>query len=1228
MGLPQKIALLFLAIAGLAGPAAAQSDDNLGNRVGFTGVAFSARALIQNNLSLLEKERERFTPMERAAALEAVGRAYLSLSENDQGIRSFYEGLNTLLSNPPLDEDAFCSVACNLTNALLSLNQYDQAGLELVRAMAYRNTPSAFGNHFPHWRQMVSSLISHYRSERDTQHMLEWLEQLLSIDQIRHGNDSKELLPTLGEIAALQRQRRDHAAAELTMRRIAQILRIGSSEQTDIDAAEEGYVDSLEQQRKYAEAAAARHKLLIEREQRHGPRSVEVVVALRALGRLHHRAHDLPRAIKEIERAEATIKQLSVPDRRQLALALREKGRVLQDQQEHEAAQLALQEALELFRQELGRSHPEVAVTLHDLARLFIARRLLPEAEEALQQAVAISQSESGKAQPELPALLRELGTIYWLKGNTSRAEAQYREALRLREAALAPGAPDHPDVAESLNHLATLLWAKGLYNEAQVHAERALKIMRVVLPAGDLDLIAFLNGAASVHLAVGRYEEASRLYQEARQVAESASPRSLQALVDSLYNLGLVAWMTGRHGAAEQSLKAALELQKKELGAHHPSVAETLEQLAELVAAQGRHVDSLNLLKQVQEIRAAALGTRHPDYVMTLTRRAKEQLIGGDVRGALVSLRTAFQAEEEELRGAVGTSARARWLSAQHELQDLAYSLALERPADPEAARLALQVAVLRKGRSLELRTRSTDAVLTTLTSTEAKERYARWRSLVAQRESLLWGEVPARLLHGSALAHQLDALRSRARLEQERMLADAPQLELEDRSLPGIADIVSRIAAELPPGGALIELVRFNPVRTEQKGKKRRQPAVVVLEGPRYLALVLRADRRIVPVDLGPAASLHQALARFRQHMHPALDIKPSAEDLYHGLFAPLLPALGEARSLIISPDGELHFLPFAALHDGSTYLIDRYLISYAISGRSLLRQPSAERGRQIVIFADPDFSAPLSSALDPAAGSERTVVPGLAAAVRAVQRLKGTRNEAILLQRRLPRAQVFTERTATEEQVRAIERPAVLHLATHGVFLPADSPQPMRRGRGISLRQGSTVQPSRVVVSLADELSDLPGSVTDNPLSRSALLLSGATSAEHAATSLNDGILTAEELQSMDLRGTQLAVLSACESGLGVAQAGDGVVGLRQAPFMAGAETLVASLWPIKDQEAGELMDVYYAKLTDAQATLGRIRALHEAMRTYRSTRPHPYYWAPFIAIGRDDPLRLQP
>jgi CHAT domain-containing protein len=390
------------------------------------------------------------------------------------------------------------------------------------------------------------------------------------------------------------------------------------------------------------------------------------------------------------------------------------------------------------------------------------------------------------------------------------------------------------------------------------------------------------------------------------------------------------------------------------------------------------------------------------------------------------------------------------------------------------------------------------------------------------------------------------------------------------------------------------------------------------------RYLALVLFPDSRIWARDLGPAAPIDTAASSLRDALaRKDAAFEDFAQSFYQLAFRPLLPVVGDTRRLILSPDGQLSLVPFAALHDGRQFLVDSFDFSYVTSGRDLLPRPKEIiPSDSVVVLADPDFgsllSAPAVARVDTPGQAERSApIEHLFSTLRADLTgqfwvpLPGTRQEAETLQRLIPRAQIFLGSDATKERLMHLSTPGILHIATHGFFLE-DAP---------------TSQDSRAVGNFGSLGSGALAQMPADPLLRSGIALAGAgasapASSSASTASLDGALITALELMGLDLWGTELVVLSACDTGRGDIKLGQGVYGLRRALVVAGAETVVMSLWKVNDDSTRLLMEAYYQNLLAGQ---GRASALREAMRLLRLSQPHPHYWAPFISLGRDAPLR---
>lgn len=307
----------------------------------------------------------------------------------------------------------------------------------------------------------------------------------------------------------------------------------------------------------------------------------------------------------------------------------------------------------------------------------------------------------------------------------------------------------------------------------------------------------------------------------------------------------------------------------------------------------------------------------------------------------------------------------------------------------------------------------------------------------------------------------------------------------------------------------------------------------------------------------------------------------------------------------------------IPFAALHDGNDYLLGVHHFHYLTSGRDLLKQPSRRIPSPALVLANPDFGV-----LAPSPDSTETEQgTSLYRQLAGLSPLPAAQREAEQIATLLG-VKPLLGAAAHEEVVHAAHAPWILHLATHGVFLSDAELAPLGERARSSLiplhRPAESVENPRAILRLSGEAE---------AMTRSALVLAGVSQGQQASNIKQDGLLTAEDSRSLDLDGTQLVTLSACETGKGFTSGGQGVYGLRRSFLVAGAETVVTSLWRVDDQATGELMIRYYRKLLDAQRPGDRLRAMEESMQELRSHpgRSHPYYWAPILVIGQDGPLR---
>lgn len=330
----------------------------------------------------------------------------------------------------------------------------------------------------------------------------------------------------------------------------------------------------------------------------------------------------------------------------------------------------------------------------------------------------------------------------------------------------------------------------------------------------------------------------------------------------------------------------------------------------------------------------------------------------------------------------------------------------------------------------------------------------------------------------------------------------------------------------------------------------------------------------RMLVSPDL-----VSERLAQLRKSIEQGQPLRAllfPSQELYRALLAPLEAQLSKANKLLISPDGPLAFLPFELLSDGKQLLLERFSVRYIPSGRDLLqlrRNPAQKPTGPAAIFGNPVFTATAPGTSR--SNSGRTLSELLRKASFAP--LPATEREAKTIGGLLGnQTQVFLGEAANQQNLQRLESPRVLHLATHGFFLNAP---------------------------------DIP-----NPFLRVGIALSGARASVLAGEEY--GLLTALQLSALQLSGTELVVLSACETALGDVIAGEGVIGLNQAFIAAGARRVMLSLWKVPDQETALLMENFYRLWTGGKTVE---EALRQAKLELMRQGLEPIKWAAFVLSG---------
>jgi CHAT domain-containing protein/tetratricopeptide (TPR) repeat protein len=896
---------------------------------------------------------------------------------------------------------------------------------------------------------------------------------------------------------------------------------------------------------------------------------------------------------------------------------------------DYAAAQRAATQALEIDRAALGDRHWKIAADLQELGLLYLDVGELEQAEALLQQARAMCVDVHRGGHPQLAGCLNDLGELYRRRGWYRQADQCHRQALELRRSLLGE---QHPDVSQSLHNIALLLHDLGDHQQALRLQGAAVERLVAAYGTRHPTVATALDNLAALHQDLRRYDEAERLFEQVLRIRRATLGGRHRDVAVTLNNLGALSRVRGDLARADRLYREAGNVWREAVGEQHPDYSFALNNRGEVLYGLGRLRQADTVLRAALEVRRNALGDGHPATARTQFTLAAVEVACGEPEAALLRMTEAASSADNTVGQvfSIGSERqRATFLRVLRWETDVLLSLAVQAPHTPAARRSAFELVLRRKALAAEALSILRDA-LTSRRHLQLAGQLSRLRVLRSQAgKKILAGPGPEGATAHRRMLAEWEAERERIESELARQLPELALVERWRNSDVGV------IAAALPAHAALIEFVQFN----EFDFLRNRRGA------PRYLAFVLLAgsDEEVELIDLGGAAPIDDLVARYRtcttgrspsrptparatstgarqaapSHIRARLlgqlesvsrdFVQPNDEkdtdaiagcddvgvDLRAAVFDPIVDALRGRKRLILAPDGELTQLPYETLPVvGDRYLIDDYAISYVTVGRdAALFLPSAPLPTSgPVVVADPDFDLDAPST---ASGSP-------------FRRLNGTRTEGTQIAAMLGVTPV-TEDRALEQHMKSVKAPRILHIATHGFFVDG----------GAAEEQLPPEVPSDAAASWHDRISQ-----AENPLLRSGLALAGANTwlAGHEGLlppEAEDGLLTAEDVTGLDLVGTELVVLSACDTGLGEIQAGEGVFGLRRAFVLAGAQTLVMSLWKVPDADTTELMERFYSNLVDRR--MDTAEALRCAQLEMRRRNASVFRWGAFVCQG---------
>jgi CHAT domain-containing protein/tetratricopeptide (TPR) repeat protein len=908
-------------------------------------------------------------------------------------------------------------------------------------------------------------------------------------------------------------------------------------------------------------------------------------------------------------------------------------------------AERCLKEALEVFTALPEDSSQKLSEARFSLALLYMDRNDYTSAKPYLDEALALTRAR-GTRNVTYAVQLNALATWDQQMGNLALAVRSHEEVTEIYKHIYGEA---HPNYATNLSGLAQLYSAMGWQQKAETSLRCAASVLEASVGRTHPHYLETITALAVILRELGNYKEAEELVIFAMRTAEKAVGRQSPLYTASLHNLVILL------PVLSQNVLIDLLVEFLELSEMGPTLKGTVDAFFEL--ARTREKLELNLLEKIAAIEISIGMEDSLSYSTTLSSIGMAYWKEGNLENAEAYLRRAIDIErrydrtelrkklrllallftqtgrpseacalmqeanksETHLMGQVfATGSEGRRMQYLDTLRQNYYAflslVANHLSREIFAIRAAFELVLQRKAVSAEAMAAQRDAILSGKYPHLAPK-LKEWRNLRAQISRRTLGGFADEAETGWRMLGEWNTRKEALETELAREIAE---IDLERQlGTAGWQDV----ARSLPRDATLIEFVYFGEYDFLTERWK----------DPRYLAFLISSGDSVEVelIDLGPAQRINDLIADFRREVTRApaqpsgrtqqpLGLEPSCgQQLRELVLDPLIPKLDGKTRVFLATDGDLTRLPFECLPlEGARRAIDHYDFSYLNSGRDLLRffRPRTDRPTEPVVVADPDFDFLDSTVSQELQGIEHLSRDFFASGLH-FRRLEGTRVEGEAVARLLG-VRPLLGKAALEQTVASKNSPLVLHIATHGFFLRDQPSRPGDFSIGpLPLSSGSVPR----------QVSDPGREAFENPLHRSGLALAGANRTLRREGGLppgaEDGILTAEDVTGMNLGGTELVVLSACETGLGKVMAGEGVFGLQRAFTLAGAKTLIMSLWKVPDRQTEELMVDFYRRLLDGAP---RAEALRRAQIALKEKYPHPVYWAAFICQGDPSPL----
>jgi CHAT domain-containing protein len=877
-----------------------------------------------------------------------------------------------------------------------------------------------------------------------------------------------------------------------------------------------------------------------------------------------------------------------------------------------EEAELYWLESISIKEKVLGKSHPGYARSLHNLAILYRVMGDYEKAEKFQLEGKSIVEKVLSKSHPSYASSLHSLGDLYLDLGDYEKAELYYLESKSITEKVLSKS---HPSYASSLRSLGNLYLDLGNYEKAELYYLESKSITEKVVGKSHLTYALNLNSLGVLYRKLGDYEKAESYYLEAKTIREKVLGKRHPDYASSLNNLGVLYRTLGDFNRAEECYLECKSIRDEVQGKLHPHYAGALHNLGALYQDLGDYGKAESYYLESKTIREKVLGKRHPDYSSSLINLGiiyESQNSFHESDSLLVEY---FKLTKSQLSNSVAFLSEkqlADYVVTFKEQGENLASYIFNRQKNEEnegvLGDLNYDRALFQKGFLLNATGKIQSLTGTSPEAKELREHLKKYRLLLA-------------LQYAKPIADRqgVEDLESKAE-DVEKQLS---------RTVSGYAEVVRQVnwqevQSNLAENEVAIEIIDFKH-NFPEKTDSIIYAALVIKPGfssPEFIPLF--EEKRLKDILRKSAASSSSSIVAQAYSRGVIVGKKQKREGLYSLILKPLENHLREIETIYVSPSGILHRINFDAIplpNEKGKTLADKYKLVRLGSTRSLVVSGSnkTDLSNEVVLFGGIDYNLDTTlikkdtvaqaivpsepgklsfSYIDrtiPSRGEDWNYLPGAAAEVVAI--------EELVAKSKL-KGKKYSKDSASEEAFKKLGEenysPRVIHFATHGFFFPESKTYHHSTGSGND--------------------SEPVFKMSNHPMIRSGLVMAGGNYAwkrgKPFKEGMEDGILTAYEINQINLSNTELVVLSACDTGLGDIEGDEGVYGLQRAFKNAGAKYLIMSLWQVPDLETKEFMVTFYRHWLEDKISIPDV--FSQTQQEMKKMFDNPYQWAGFVLI----------